>query len=109
MEQGEMLKTIHDFLDYVERLRKENDNLRTELRCAELRLARLDAELQEQPNSECRWISVEEEKPLNGELVVVMTDENARYMQTYWNGFTSNVAYWLRLPDLTETKKIKQS
>lgn len=38
MKNQNILKTMHNFLDYVEGLQKENKLLRSELHCAEMRL-----------------------------------------------------------------------
>lgn len=102
MENQTILKTMHDFLDYVEGLQGERDLLQVQLSCAEKRLAKLDSEPQEQ-QQDCPWVSAydEDNRPMDCEQVVVENSSGKRYMQTYnaETGFVGDIEYWLRLPE----------
>lgn len=72
-------------INECDRLRNENEELRAEM----------------QSNADySRWISVDEEQPLDGEYVVVKKVGSFLMFATYINGQfdQKGVEYWLRLP-----------
>ncbi len=99
-EHSDLTKQTLGLKEQVETLTKENKQLHIELTCAEGRLKSLDNTPQE-PQPDCRWFSVKEEEPEEGERVVVITASGNTLMSTYDSrcGFMTEAVAWLKLPE----------